>query len=62
VVNGKATTQYAGVKTGAVFGTYFKLVSVVSSDPANPPVVSSADFEYGDQFVQLTVGETAQLR
>ena len=61
MVEGTTSTPYTGVKTGKTFGTYFKLVSLVSSDPANPPVVGSADFQYGDQFVQLAQGESAQL-
>jgi len=44
-----------------VFGQYFKLVSILSTDPSDPPVVGGAAFEYGDQFVQLAQGEFAQL-
>jgi len=61
VSQGSTSKQYTGVKPGTVFGTYFKLVSVLSSDPNNPPVVGGADFEYGDQFVQLAQGEWAQF-
>jgi len=61
VVQGSTSTPYTALKPGQVFGQYFKLVSVLSSDPSSPPVVGSADFEYGDQFVELGDGETAQL-
>ena len=61
VVNGTTSTPYTAIKTGTVFGTYFKLVSLVSSDPSVGTVVGSADFQYGDQFVQLAQGESAQL-
>jgi hypothetical protein len=59
VTKGSTSTPYTNVKTGQVFGTYFKLVSIVSNG-ATPPV-GSADFEYGDQFVQLATGESAAL-
>ena len=61
VTNGGSTTPYNNVLPGQVFGTYFKLVSIVSSDPAAPPVSYGADFQYGDQFVQLAQGQSAQL-
>ena len=61
VAKGGTTTPYLNVAPGQIFGTYFKLVSLVSSDPANPPVQYGADFEYGDQFLQLVQGESAQL-
>lgn len=61
VTKGGTTTPYLNVAPGQIFGTYFKLVSLVSSDPANPPVQYGADFEYGDQFLQLVQGESAQL-
>src|SRR5450432_1794409 len=61
VTSGTTTTPYSGVLPGQVFGTYFKLVSIVSSDPAAPPVTYGADFQYGDQFVQLAQGQSAQL-
>lgn len=61
VAKGGTTTPYVNVAPGQIFGTYFKLVSLVSSDPANPPVQYGADFEYGDQFLQLVQGESAQL-
>ena len=61
VKQGSTTTPYNGIKPGQVFGTYFKLVSILSSDPASPPVVYGADFEYGDQFVQLGTGEWSQF-
>jgi len=61
VVNGSTTTQYTGLEAGKVFGTYFKVVSILSSDPASPPVVGKAGFQYGDQFVQLAQGESAHL-
>jgi hypothetical protein len=61
VTQGSTSKQYTAVKPGTIFGTYFKLVSVLSSDPNQPPVVGGADFEYGDQFVQLEQGEWAQF-
>jgi hypothetical protein len=61
VTNGSTVTPYSNVLPGQVFGTYFKLVSIVSSDPASPPVSYGADFQYGDQFVQLAQGQSAQL-
>jgi hypothetical protein len=61
VKQGSTTTPYNGLKPGQVFGTYFKLVSILSSDPAQPPVSYGADFEYGDQFVQLSTGEWSQF-
>lgn len=61
VKQGSTTTPYNGLKPGQVFGTYFKLVSILSSDPASPPVTYGADFQYGDQFVQLSTGEWSQF-
>lgn len=61
VTQGATTTPFNGVKPGQVFGTYFKLVSILSSDPANPPVTYGAAFEYGDQFVQLATGQGSQF-
>jgi hypothetical protein len=61
VTSGGTTTPYTNVAPGTVFGTYFKLVSIVSSDPAAPPVTYGADFEYGDQFIQLAQGQSAAL-
>ena len=61
VTNAGTATPYNNVLPGQVFGTYFKLVSIVSSDPAAPPVSYGADFQYGDQFVQLAQGQSAQL-
>jgi hypothetical protein len=61
VTQGSTSKQYTAVKPGTVFGAYFKLVSVVSSDPNKPPVTGGADFQYGDQFVQLEQGEWAQF-
>lgn len=61
VKQGTTTTPYNGLKPGQVFGTYFKLVSILSSDPSTPPVTYGADFEYGDQFVQLATGEWSQF-
>jgi hypothetical protein len=43
-----------------VFGTYFKLVSILS-DSSTTPTTYGADFEYGDQFVQLAKGQSATL-
>ncbi len=61
VTIGKTTTPYDNLKPGQVFGTYFKLVSILSSDPASPPVMYGADFQYGDQFAQLAVGDSSQF-
>lgn len=61
VKQGTTTTPYNGLKPGQIFGTYFKLVSILSSDPSTPPVTYGADFEYGDQFVQLATGEWSQF-
>jgi hypothetical protein len=52
------TTPYT-VHNGAVFGTYFKVVSILS-DPG-PPVSNGADFQYGDEFIQLSQGQSAQF-
>jgi hypothetical protein len=60
VTNGATTTPYNGVKPGQVFGTYFKLVSILSDTSGATPVYG-ADFEYGDQFLQLAKGQSAQL-
>jgi hypothetical protein len=47
-------------KSGKVFGKYFKLVSILSgTDPTTNAPTYGADFEYGDQFVQLAVGQSA---
>lgn len=64
--NGKASVTVNGTayqpKDGQVFATYFKLVSVIQgTDPSTGATTLGADFEYGDQFVQLAKGETAQL-
>lgn len=61
VTIGSTNSPYNGIKPGQVFGKYFKLVSILSSDPSSPPVLYGADFEYGDQFVQLTVGDSSQF-
>jgi hypothetical protein len=60
VTNGATTTPYNGVTPGAVFGTYFKLVSILADTSGATPVYG-ADFEYGDQFLQLAKGQSAQL-
>jgi hypothetical protein len=55
-VNGTTYTP----TTGTVFAQYFKLVSILSgTDPSTGQPTSGADFEYGDQFVQLAVGQSA---
>jgi hypothetical protein len=47
-------------KSGKVFAKYFKLVSILSgTDPTTNAPTYGADFEYGDQFVQLAVGQSA---
>jgi hypothetical protein len=61
VKQGATTTPFNDIKPGQIFGTYFKLVSILSSDPSTPPVTYGADFEYGDQFVQLATGEWSQF-
>jgi hypothetical protein len=60
VTNGATTTPYNGVAPGQVFGTYFKLVSILS-DTSTSPTTYGADFEYGDQFVQLAKSQSATL-
>ncbi|ABK53082.1 hypothetical protein Acel_1310 [Acidothermus cellulolyticus 11B] len=60
-VASNTTQTISGIRPGQIFDTYFKLVSVLSSDPSQPPVQYGADFEYGDQFIQLGVGETATV-
>ena len=60
VTNGATTTPYNNVAPGQVFGTYFKLVSILS-DTSTTPTTYGADFEYGDQFVQLAKGQSATL-
>jgi len=60
VTNGATTTPYNGVAPGQVFGTYFKLVSILS-DTSTTPTTYGADFEYGDQFVQLANHQSATL-
>jgi hypothetical protein len=60
VTNGATTTPYNGIAPGQVFGTYFKLVSILS-DSSTTPTTYGADFEYGDQFVQLAKGQSATL-
>ncbi|MBX6371508.1 MAG: hypothetical protein IRZ02_04545 [Acidothermus sp.] len=60
-VAANATQTISGIRPGQVFGTYFKLVSVLSSDPSQPPVQYGADFQYGDQFIQLGVGDVATV-
>jgi hypothetical protein len=60
VTNGATTTPYNGVTPGQVFGTYFKLVSILADTSGATPVYG-ADFEYGDQFLQLAKGQSAQL-
>jgi hypothetical protein len=57
---GSTTTPFNDLKPGEVFGTYFKLVSILS-DPSTTPASLGAGFQYGDQFVQLDAGESAQL-
>jgi hypothetical protein len=47
------------VQNGKEFGTYFKLVSILT-DPSSGKGVG-ADFQYGDRFVQLLVTQSAQL-
>jgi hypothetical protein len=54
-----ATTPYT-VQNGKVFGTYFKLVSILTDSTTSPPSYG-ADFQYGDQFIQLNMGQSAQL-
>jgi hypothetical protein len=61
VKQGATTTPYNGLKPGQTFGKYFKVVSILSSDPSTPPVYYGADFQYGDQFVQLAKGEWSQF-
>jgi hypothetical protein len=58
LANGQ-TTPYT-VQNGKVFGTYFKLVSILTDSTTTPPG-HGADFQYGDQFLQLNVGQSAQL-
>jgi len=60
VTNGATTTPYNGIAPGQVFGTYFKLVSILS-DTSTSPISYGADFEYGDQFVQLANHQSATL-
>jgi hypothetical protein len=60
VTNGATTTPYNGITPGQVFGTYFKLVSILADTSGATPVYG-ADFEYGDQFLQLAEGQSAQL-
>jgi hypothetical protein len=60
VTNGATTTPYNGITPGQIFGTYFKLVSILADTSGATPVYG-ADFEYGDQFVQLAKGQSAQL-
>jgi hypothetical protein len=60
VTNGATTTPYNGIAPGQVFGTYFKLVSILS-DTSTIPTSYGADFEYGDQFVQLAKSQSATL-
>jgi hypothetical protein len=60
VTNGATTTPYNGITPGQVFGTYFKLVSILADTSGATPVYG-ADFEYGDQFLQLAKGQSAQL-
>jgi hypothetical protein len=60
VTNGATTTPYNGIAPGQVFGTYFKLVSILS-DTSTTPTTYGADFEYGDQFVQLANHQSATL-
>jgi hypothetical protein len=61
VKQGTTTTPFNGLKPGQVFDKYFKVVSILSSDPSQPPVTYGADFQYGDQFVQLAKGEWSQF-
>jgi len=60
VTNGSTTTPYNGIHPGQIFGTYFKLVSILADNSGTTPVYG-ADFEYGDQFLQLANGQSAQL-
>jgi hypothetical protein len=60
VTNGSSTTPYNGIHPGQIFGTYFKLVSILADNSGTTPVYG-ADFEYGDQFLQLANGQSAQL-
>ena len=60
VTNGGTTTPYNGIHPGQVFGTYFKLVSILADTSGATPIYG-ADFEYGDQFLQLANGQSAQL-
>jgi hypothetical protein len=60
VTNGSTTTPYNGITPGQIFGTYFKLVSILADTSGATPVYG-ADFEYGDQFLQLAKGQSAQL-
>jgi hypothetical protein len=60
VTNGATTTPYNGITPGQVFDTYFKLVSILADNSGTTPVYG-ADFEYGDQFLQLAQGQSAQL-
>jgi hypothetical protein len=60
VTNGASTTPYNNITPGQVFGTYFKLVSILADTSGATPVYG-ADFEYGDQFLQLAKGQSAQL-
>jgi hypothetical protein len=59
VLTNGVTTPYT-VQNGKVFDTYFKLVSILS-DSTTTPVTYGADFQYGDQFIQLGTGQSAQL-
>jgi hypothetical protein len=58
-VTANGTTTALTVHNGAVFGTYFKVVSILS-DPGPPPA-NGADFQYGDEFIQLSQGQSAQV-
>jgi hypothetical protein len=59
-VTANGTTTPFTAHNGAVFDTYFKVVSILS-DSTTTPVTYGADFQYGDQFVQLSTGQSAQL-
>ncbi len=61
VTNGATTTPYNGIHPGQVFGTYFKLVSILADTSGATPVYG-ADFEYGDQFLQLANGPVSTAR
>ena len=56
-VDGKAYQP----KNGQVFAQYFKLVSILSNTGATDPMNDGASFEYGDQFIQLTVGQSSHF-